>query len=281
MRMMHGPVVFGLLVMLMYSSIIYAGTKSDNNTVKWKPKIRTSTAVKPTSTLSLETLRPFLRNSLILENKKEFLRAPYVIAQDKNRIEGGPGTMLYVRGMNCSEESAYGIYREGQSYQHPITGEKLGFEAVNVGTAALKAPGDPAVFDVVSVTEAIEVGARLWPSFASSFESTLKVTPAKHLMEEGFILSVRDGIDQIGRNQVVVISLGYRDGLVPGNTLNIMQTGEKVVDSNSKGWRKCVVQLPDNRIGSVLVFQTYEKLSLGLVLEATEIIHLLDKVKSH
>lgn len=272
---------FGVMVMLAISSIAYAGTTNNGlNTVKLKPKIRESKTIKPISTISMETLRPFIRTSLILNDKKQFLSAPYVLAENENRIEGGPGSVLYVRGMQCSEESAYGIYREGQIYKHPRTGEKLGFEAISVGTAELKTPGDPAEFNVVSVTEGVEVGARLLPSFASPLPNALTIRPANPMLEEGFILSVRDGLNQIGRNQVIVISLGQRDGLVEGNTLDIMQRGRKVVDTKSKGWRKCIVQLPDRRIGSLLVFQTYEKLSLGLVLEATEIINVLDKVKS-
>lgn len=272
---------FGVVIMLLLNSIAYAGTTNNGlHTVKLKPKIRESKTIKPISTISMETLRTFIRTSLILDDKKQFLNAPYVLAENENRIEGGAGSVLYVRGMQCSEESAYDIYREGQIYKHPRTGEKLGFEAINVGTAELKTPGDPAEFKVVSVTEGIEVGARLLPSFASHLANSLTIRPANPMAEEGFILSVRDGIKQIGRNQVVVISMGQRDGLIEGNTLDIMQTGRKVVDTKSKGWRKCIVQLPDRRIGSLLVFQTYEKLSLGLVLEATEIINVLDKVKS-
>ncbi|HQW57379.1 MAG TPA: hypothetical protein PK583_00265 [Gammaproteobacteria bacterium] len=273
----------GVVTLLLISCIAYAGTGTTNdklNTVKLKPKVRESKIIKPVTTLSLETLRPFIKMSVILEDKKQFLKAPSVIAEDKNRIEGGPGTVLYVLGTKCREDSAYGIYRAGRSYKHPCTGEKLGFEAISIGSAELIKPGDPAVFDVVTATESIEVGSRLLPSVASSLPSTLTIHPAKPMAAEGFILSVRDGINQAGRNQVVLISLGQREGLVAGDTLDIMQNGRKIVDPTSKGWRKCFVQLPDLRIGSLLVFQTYEKLSLGLILESTEMISLLDKVKS-
>jgi hypothetical protein len=277
---------FKVMVMLLISCIAYAGstkagtTHDGLNTVKLKPKVRELKSIQPISTLSLETLRPFIRPSVILDDKKQFLNAPYVIAEDKNRIEGGSRTVLYVLGTRCSDESAYGIYREGCSYTHPCTGEKLGFEAIDIGTAELNMSGDPAVFNVVTAREPIEVGARLLPGFASTLPSTFTIRPAKPMIEEGFILSVRDGLNQAGRNQVVVISLGQRDGLVEGNTLDIMQPGRKIIDPHSQGWKKCFVQLPDTRIGSLLVFQTYEKLSLGLILEAREIINLLDKVKS-
>lgn len=270
-----------IAVTFLISGIANATATNDGlKTVKLKPKVRESTIVKPVTTLSLETLRPFMKSAVILEDQKQFLTAPYVIAQNENRIEGVPGSVLYVRGTQDKEESAYGIYREGQSYKHPITGEKLGFEAINIGTAELNMPGDPAVFKVVAATEGIELGSRLLPSFSASLWNTLTIRPARPLATEGFILSVRDGINQIGCNKVVVISLGRRDGLVEGNTLSIMQSGKKVIDPNIKKWRKTFVQLPDVRIGSLLVFQAYEKLSLGLVLEATEIVNLLDKVKS-
>ena len=119
----------------------------------------------------------------------------------------------------------------------------------------------------MTATESIEVGSRLLPSVGSSLPSTLTLHPAKSMPAEGFILSVRDGINQAGPNQVVLISLGQREGLVAGATLDIMQKGPKIVDPTYKGWRKCFVQLPDLRIGRLLVFQTYEKLSLGLILE--------------
>lgn len=251
----------GLIVMLLISCVAHATATN-------------------TDTISLKTLRPFIKTSVILEDKKQFLEAPTVIAEDKNRIEGGPGSVLYVLGTRCKEDFAYGIYREGQSYTDPCTGEKLGFEAIDIGTAELNVAGDPAIFNVVTARETIEVGAKLLPSVASVLPNTFTIRPAKPIAKEGFILSVRDGLNQAGRNHVVMISLGQRDGLVVGNTLDIMQAGRKVINPQSKGWRKCYVQLPDMRVGSLLVFQTYEKLSLGLVLEATEIINVLDKVKS-
>lgn len=268
-------------ILLIINCTAFAGATNDRlKTVKLRSKTSELKSVEPITTLSLKTLRPFIKTSVIFEDKKQYLSAPYVIAEDKQRIEGYPGSVLYVLGTQCSEEPVYGIYREGRSYTHPSTGEKLGFEAVDIGTAELNTPGDPAVFNVVTATEGIEVGARLLPSFASSLPSTFTVTPAKPIAAEGFILSVRDGLNQAGRNQVVVISLGQREGLVAGNTLDIVQPGRKVVDPKSTRWRKCFVQLPDVRIGSLLVFQTYEKLSLGLILESNEIVNVLDKVKS-
>src|SRR5260221_3911739 len=112
--------------------------------------------------------------------------APYVLTEDENRLEGAPGTLLYVRGLAdeayCSCASCYSLYRKGRCYIHPITKECLGYEADKIGTAKLEVLGDPAVFKVISATDAIERGARLLPSMPM-IQPTLIPRPA-HGTEE-------------------------------------------------------------------------------------------------
>lgn len=250
--------------------------------IKLEPQIREQPSmVASERSISTEALRPFLNSSLIFENKKQFNETPYIIAQSNGLTEGGAlGSTLYVHGIKEAEEPIYNIYKGGKNYKHPVTGEMLGFEALSIGAAELQSLGDVAQFKITKAIESIENGARLLPSFVSTLPPSLIMRPAKYTGDGGFILSVRDGLDQIGRNQIVVISLGKREGIQEGNILDIYQTGKKVPDPASKGWRTRTVRLPDIRVGSVLVFQTHEKLSLALVLEAKEVIHLLDKVKS-
>ncbi len=251
-------------------------------TVKLEPKIR---AESPSTIFKIpvSTIRPYLKTSLILDSKEQFMEAPYVVAQNHGQLYGGTGTILYVLGLNETEEFTHQIYKEGQIYHHPVTHEMLGFEALTIATAELAEPaaqGEAAQFKVTSVVEPVEVGSRLFPSYASVLPTQLKMKPANALAGEGYILSTRDGMNEIGLNHVVVISLGQREGIEEGDYLDIYQSNRKVVDTVTKNWRKHEIKLPDLRIGRVLVFQTYEKLSLGLVLEANEIVHLLDKVKS-
>ena len=79
---------FGMVALFLISAIACASTTNDgSNTIKLKPKMRASKILKPQATLSRETLLPFIKMSLIFEDKNDFLKAPSVIAQDKNRIE--------------------------------------------------------------------------------------------------------------------------------------------------------------------------------------------------
>jgi hypothetical protein len=93
----------------------------------------------------------------------------------------------------------------------------------------------------------------------------------------GQIISVFDGVSQIGQYNVVVLNRGKRDGLVVGNVLAIYQAGKQVVDPQGKSSTSRVT-LPDERAGVLMVFRTYEKVSYALVMRATRAIHVNDRV---
>ncbi len=268
----------GIAFSLLFSGLALALDHAEKEIVKLEPQIRVEKSGL-SRTIPIERIRPFLRSSLILDCKEEFSRAPYIVAEEESAVVGGAGIVIYAKGIQGPEEVKYTIYQGGKEYKHPKTGEVLGFEANAIGTANLTVAGEPSTLKVETATNGIEVGNRLLPSFTAMLPDTLTIRPVQELAEDGYIMSARDGGDQIGRNSIVFISLGERDGIMEGNLLDVYQTGRVVRDPYAKGWRKKMIQLPDTRVGQLLIFQTYDKMSLGLVLEATEIIHLLDKVK--
>jgi hypothetical protein len=40
------------------------------------------------------------------------------------------------------------------------------------------------------------------------------------------------------------------------------------------------VKLPDERNGTFMVFKTFDRLSYGLIMEATDVIHVADRVEN-
>ncbi len=84
-----------------------------------------------------------------------------------------------------------------------------------------------------------------------------------------------------------------------GHVLDIYQRGKTIVDKiatkrhlesddvsvwekvkNSVSNNKQKVTLPDEKAGRLMIFRTFEKVSLGLVLSTSRAIHTMDKVKS-
>lgn len=248
-------------------------------TVRLGPQIREEPIPNSIGKISLRKLKPFLKLSLILDNKAQLANAPYVLAENEQRLEGGKNSILYVRGVQNIDEPLYTIYREGRSYCHPITREPLGFEALAIGTAELQTPCESAEFKVLTSDEAVEVGAKLLPGYAAILPPCLDLKPAE-ATQEGYILSIRDGQDETGKTQVVVLSLGMREGIAEGDILDIYQSNGSVVDPKLTAIIPCKVKLPDSRVGNLFIYQAFEKLSIGYILETKGPVHLLDRVRN-
>ncbi len=93
---------------------------------------------------------------------------------------------------------------------------------------------------------------------------------------EGRIISVVGGVTQIGQYQVVVLNRGTNNGLAVGDVLSVYQTGDTIEDRFGGG----SVKLPDEKAGTIMVFKSYDRISYGLVMEATQAIHVLDTVRN-
>ena len=100
-------------------------------------------------------------------------------------------------------------------------------------------------------------------------------------------MSVSNGVTVIGQYEVVVINRGVTDGLAPGNVLAVFQAGDVIADTENRGFLNGMtrlgakkVRLPDERTGTFMVFKTFEHLSYGLIMEATNVIRVGDRVEN-
>ena len=90
------------------------------------------------------------------------------------------------------------------------------------------------------------------------------------------VLNVEGGVRNAGALDVVAINRGDRDGVQAGDTLAIYKKGEMIKDRVA-GER---IRLPDERIGLLMVFYTYEKMSFGLVMQADRQLDIGDLVRN-
>jgi nucleoid-associated protein YgaU len=225
-------------------------------------------------TIPLDAINSFLLANRIIDSPEAFQDVPYIVAGDSGRVVSGMGDRIYARGQFESNQSVYGIFRQGKSYVDPDTQEFLGINADDIGGAAVvAAEGDIATLHLQRSTQEVRLGDRLFATEERAITSTF-VPSAPQAEVNGLILDVPRGVTQIGQFDVVTLNKGTRDGLVEGNVLAVFKTGETVRDRISGE----AVKIPDERAGLLMVFRSYEKLSYGLVLTATRSLAVLDKV---
>jgi len=249
---------------------------ASRGTIKLSPTVRTTPMAEAISTIPLEAINSFLLSNRIVDSAAEFEAAPYIVAGNAERVISGSGDRVYGRGEFQEGIGVYGIFRKGKTYVDPESGEFLGINADDVGTAELlDMEGDIATMMLTRVTQEARIGDRLFPSEERAVNSTFMPSEPKEEIN-GVILDVPRGVTQIGQFDVVTLNRGARDGLNVGNVLAVYKTGETVRDRVTGE----NVKIPDERSGLLMVFRTYDKLSYGLVLQATRSLSVMDKVRN-
>lgn len=245
-------------------------------TIKLSPSVRSTPMAEAIPAIPLEKINSFLLSNRIVDNASEFSQAPYVVAGNAERVVSGAGDRIYARGNFADGQPVYGLFRQGKTYTDPQTGEVLGINADDIATGEVVAEeGDIATLVLSRTTQEVRIGDRLLPTEERAISSTFM--PSEPVLDiEGVILDVPRGVTQVGQLDVVTLNKGLRDGLSEGNVLAVYKTGETVRDRITGE----SVKIPDERSGLLMVFRVYDKLSYGLVLNATRSLAVLDKVRN-
>jgi hypothetical protein len=246
-------------------------------TVKLSPQIRETLIDKPVPTIPLSAIEPFLSKPRVV-GEEVLDNAPYVVASADERLVSAAGDYVYARGVNEEDSPYYNVFHPGKVFKDPDTDEILGYEAIYSAESKVSQHGDPAKIDLTYSDREVQVGDRLLEVEEEDYD--LYFTPrSPEEAVNGRIISVYDGVSQIGQYQIVVINLGDREGIETGHVLSVYQAGDTVRDTVTAD-PKDTVTLPDEHAGEAMVFKTYNKVSYAIVMKATRAIHVLDKVSS-
>ena len=252
------------------------GRGASRGTVKLSPHVRSTPMAEAIPAIPLEKINSFLLSNRIVDSASEFSQAPYIVAGNAERVVSGAGDRIYARGSFADGQPVYGLFRQGKTYTDPQTGEVLGINADDIGSGEVVAEeGDIATLVLSRTTQEVRMGDRLLPTEERAISSTfMPSSPSSEI--DGLILDVPRGVTQVGQLDVVTLNKGRRDGLEEGNVLAIYKTGETVRDRITGE----SVKIPDERSGLLMVFRTYDKLSYGLVLNASRSLAVNDKVRN-
>ncbi len=246
------------------------GTEKKLETVRLTPGIRIRDLGRAIPSIPLSAIGPFLSKMRIVDGKV-WDDAPEIVASEGNREIMGTGNFGYVKGLQ-GDGISWDIYGNPRELKDPASGKTLGLQVDYLGSAKLVRAGKPAKIEVVHSVVEIGTGARLLPAMEPSV--THFVPHAPDGMVRGIIFPQSDGYADIGQNDVVAIDLGKNEGLELGDVLAVYHSEDKGM-SGEEGQA-----LPPERIGLVMVFRIYDKVSFALVVSSERTIHAGDTVRT-
>lgn len=244
-------------------------------TERLQPRVRAEPIVSAIPAIRMEALTGFLVNNRVVD-EAVLDEAPHVIGGEEGRLIIGAGDRLYARGAVAIDRGNLAVVRRGPAYEDPETGELLGIEATDLGTGRIVDFTDEVIsLEVTTSRSEIRRGALLLPTEEREFDSTFFPKPP-NIEVEGQIISVFDGVTQIGQYDVVVLNRGAREGLEVGDVMSVLRRGALVRD-RVQGGR---VRLPSEPAGLLMVFRVFEKLSYAIILENRRPLAVFDEVRN-
>ncbi len=252
--------------------------------VRVEPRVRSEPIDSAITTIPYATVAAFMSKPTVLD-RDQIKAAPYVLATRDLHVVMSEGDTVYARGFTSPAElgSHYNIVRVGDPLIDPDDNRVLGYDGIFTGSGHVTRQGDPTTLIMTESAREARAGDKLIPG---GVDVPLDFIPsAPRVKTNGRIIAVANGETIIGQYEVVVVNRGARDGLAPGNVLGVFDTGPVVADTDKKGFFNLnalgakKVQLPSERTGTFMVFKTFDNISYGLIMEATNLIRPGDKIR--
>lgn len=252
--------------------------------------------------IPLGDIEPFLKQLTIVDDAQSL---PYVIGLEDDRLYSSSGQLAYVAGMSGATPGQLvqiarpiNKYFEGRKYTHVsdlnFRGDEYNrdwaafwadtryndMDARYAGTEMmLHSIGEVtqvAANGVVSVLlreegREVRVGDRVMPVEAQPYDPYFYPSAMASYPDGARIAAVTDGLYSAGKYQVVALSLGSSDGVKNGTTFGIWHEGEvrqdNVKHKNLISARSNKLKMPDEFVGHVMVFRTFDRVSYGLIMD--------------
>ncbi|HSM26618.1 MAG TPA: LysM peptidoglycan-binding domain-containing protein [Thioalkalivibrio sp.] len=252
--------------------LIYPGDVLSIHYIEGQPRVtvteRLSPQIRverfPDATFPIAALQPFMFRARVVD-EDTLEQAPYIVAAQDERVIYGAGDRVYVR--NAPEARQYDLYqlvRRDRILVDPDTGEDLGVATIPIGEAEIVRSGEIATAILRrSDREAIR-GDRLI-GFDPDPDLLFDISRPPEGVE-GTVILLFDAISQVGTLQAVVINRGAREGIQNGQVFTAWEAGQTARDPID---RTTLIELPEEPVGQIMVFRTFEKVAYALVVEST------------
>lgn len=263
--------------------------------------------------IPLSELKMFLKDMRVMDSSA-VSSAPYVVGLEEARLRGVVGQNIYVRGLQGEPGQRWAIVRPSHVFRgfdqnaanadlvghdldsnvalvrgpweenfrndgHYGRGDDLGVEVSVIGMAETLRMGDPSTLLLLDGTKEIRSGDRILPVDDTPYDAYYYPhAPKSSVPANAHVAAFADALDAAGSRQVVALSIGARDGVDNGTTYTIYEPGETINDDvASNSWNRGTgktVTLPEEYVGHVMVFRTFDRVSYGLVMDGLRPVHI-------
>ena len=244
-----------------------SGSASSGAVIKLSPKARAQGSEhNAIPGIPIGDIEPFLSHMLVIE-KDELSSSPTLVGTYEQRVILSKNDIAYVKGLSEDKGPFWRVYRPGKALLNPDNNEVLGYEATYLGEVAVEKFDALSTIRITKSTQEINKGDHLVQARAE-FNNYVPHAPESELAAR--VISIYGGVSQAGKNAIVTLNKGRRDGLENGHVLALYRKGEVVKEKGKE------LSLPDVRYGLLFVFRTFDKVAYALVMQTRLPVELLD-----
>jgi hypothetical protein len=273
------------------------GHAAGSGTIKLTPQIRRLAKTdKPVPAIALADIRPFLsEEQLVSEQQLESL--PYVLGGKDNVKNAVSGHLLYVKG-ELDQTQRYGIYRQGEAYKDPQTGDLMGYEAVLMAEAKVLPPAmvdeqQISRIEVQNSRREVRQGDRLLPMPQHSVYPDFFQLQSPETQVSGVIVDSASQWREFAKGEIVLLNQGQNAQLQPGHLLGIFRKSPAVVDFGDKPSYPedsdklqrilhevvgSADEMPTELVGQLMIVKVDEHSSFALILRTEQPVRVGDLI---
>ena len=263
------------------------------------------------NTIPLSDIEPFLKQFTVLDDIESL---PYVVGLEEDRLRSAAGQLVYVRGLDGARPGQLvdivrpiNVFGGGKGKRIPgfsrlndrgdrihghwttpmgfgeATGETLGHELqLHASGEVTRVQGEVAVVLLRDEGREIRIGDRILAPEAQPYDLQFMPRAPDSIPDNARILAVADGMGA-GPRYVVALSVGAREGIRNGHTFSVWSEGavrpDRIANRNAFMASRDTVEMPDDFLGHLMVFRTFDKVSYALVMDGIRPISQGDVLK--
>lgn len=260
--------------------------------IKKTPTGRVQAKQHPVPAVELSHFLPYLQHTQVVDDDW-LAEQPLVLEGDSESIHYISGDVLYINKA-LPLGTKYGVYRPARELERD-DGTELGRELVLVSTGQVTRSDSVSEFTLLSNYQETKSGYRLLPLtedvMLSAYFSPVPATTDAEVK----VIALGKDIREMGKLDVVYLDRGSDDGVNAGDIFDVYRSNPRVVlDSDDMPvqhndettydrfsaavFDDSSINTPDYYQGKVMVFKSFDQVSLALILKSRRPIRIADQV---